>query len=87
MNALEHAHAQTIRISLHCSGTSVDLAITDDGRGFNLDTIAGGNHRGIAIMHERIAMVDGTLAIYSAPGQGTTVRGVLPLKESVYGFG
>jgi signal transduction histidine kinase len=87
MNALEHAHAQTIRISLHCSGISVDLAITDDGRGFNLDTIAGGNHRGIAIMHERIAMVDGTLAIYSAPGQGTTVRGVLPLKESVYGFG
>lgn len=63
-------------ISLHCSGasvaslllpmTAVDLISTQSPA----VTIAG-----IAIMHQRIANGHGTLAIYSAPGQGTTVRG------------
>jgi len=87
VNALEHANARTIWVGLHCSGACVDLVVRDNGSGFVLDDTIGDDHRGLAIMQERLQMVGGTLEVLSVLGQGTTIRGVLPLKESTYGDG
>jgi len=52
--------------------SSIELAITDDGRGFDPSAITAG-HFGLAIMRERADGVGATLAVRSQPGQGTQI--------------
>jgi signal transduction histidine kinase len=73
-NALKHAHAQRITVQLRQMQTGVTLEITDDGVGFDpavAHTNGGFGVRGIA---ERVAQLDGTLTLQSAPGAGTQLR-------------
>jgi signal transduction histidine kinase len=51
--------------------------VTDDGAGF--DTAAGGSGTGLQGMRDRLAVLGGDVALTSAPGAGTTVRGRVPL--------
>ena len=55
---------------------------TDHGAGKGFDvptTIDRPGSRGLAAMRERLALVDGRLAINSAPSGGTTVTATVPL--------
>jgi signal transduction histidine kinase len=61
------------------SGGSVAIEVRDRGIGFELDTIAGGF--GLIGMRERAELVEGKLAVASAPGEGTTVSIVVPAKH------
>jgi signal transduction histidine kinase len=54
------------------------LTIADDGVGFDVNA-AWGSGLGLISMGERIETIDGTLAIRSTPGVGTTVEVVVPL--------
>jgi signal transduction histidine kinase len=54
------------------------ILIEDDGRGF---TMGNGSERlGLRGVHERAALVGGTVRITSAPGQGTAVVLEVPLE-------
>jgi two-component system sensor histidine kinase UhpB len=76
-NAARYANAQCVYLSLTQDQHFVRLRIRDDGCGFDpLQKHAG---LGIAGMHERAALLEGTLTIISQPGQGTTVEACLPL--------
>ena len=82
-NVETHARARRVTVCLVRRGDFVQLLITDDGIGFNL------NHRpakrngkgrlGLLSMRERAAYVDGALNVASAPGKGTTVLAQVPL--------
>jgi signal transduction histidine kinase len=50
--------------------------VRDDGVGFAGDGCAGNGHSGNGLrnLRERAARLGGTLAVDSAPGQGTRVR-------------
>jgi signal transduction histidine kinase len=85
VNAIEHAQAETIRVSLHSTGERVHFMISDDGCGFMPNSVFGEEHRGLAIMHERIRVIGGSLEIISSAGKGTTVWGDLPQKEAAHG--
>jgi signal transduction histidine kinase len=79
-NATRHASPRRIQIRLFASRPSVTLDIHDDGKGFDL--AASERHRtgiGLLSMRERVALVDGTLDIKTAPGSGTTVSATIPL--------
>jgi two-component system sensor histidine kinase UhpB len=76
-NALRHADAQTLTLSLSATPGAVVLSVTDDGRGFPAQLPSG--TAGIAGMRERALLVDGRLSIESRPGEGTEVRLVVPL--------
>jgi two-component system sensor histidine kinase UhpB len=61
------------------------VTVEDDGRGFdpaNLDE----THRGLGLvgMRERVALLDGRVALESARGEGTRVKVRLPVSERVY---
>ena len=75
VNAAKHGAANRVRISLACSGDRIELAIADDGRGFEgvdpLQPTAPG-HLGLASMRERAELLDGMLHIDSSD-EGTTV--------------
>jgi signal transduction histidine kinase len=73
-NALKHAHAKTIDVSLCMQDETAILVVRDDGRGFDpaRQRVEPG-HLGLPGMRERVARNDGILSIESAPGAGTTV--------------
>jgi signal transduction histidine kinase len=78
-NALKHARAQTITLSLHRGESAAILEITDDGAGFDPANAGRRGGFGLRGMGERVARVGGTVTIQSAPSQGTTVRVEVPL--------
>jgi two-component system, NarL family, sensor kinase len=81
VNAGRHADASAVSISLRTVGGHVELRVTDNGRGFNGDyPLDGGEpgHLGLASMHERAELMDGTLEIESSE-RGTRVLVLVPL--------
>ena len=81
-NIARHAQAGRAEIQLRKLSRAVELQISDDGKGFDVDGMWNARksrHLGMLGMRERVEMVGGTLAIESAPGRGTTLRVRVPL--------
>jgi signal transduction histidine kinase len=80
-NALRHAQAQSVRVELHVSPTELHLSVTDDGIGFDPQTVQGPEtgHFGLVGMRERLLRMNGRLAVTSAPGKGTAVTFTIPI--------
>jgi PAS domain S-box-containing protein len=76
-NVEKHARARHVAVSLKQMGDCVQLAIIDDGIGFEpgVQTVRrkSKSRLGLLSMLERATYVGGTLNITSAPGKGTTV--------------
>lgn len=79
-NALRHAEASRLVISLRDLGQEgVELAVEDDGQGFEPDEVARGvGAVGLRGMRERAGAAGGRLELESEPGRGTRVRAVFP---------
>ena len=74
-NALRHAGAQHVDVTLHKRGTDTVLRITDDGCGFEPAAVRrAGRHLGLVSMRDRAGGIGGTLTVESAPGKGTTIE-------------
>jgi signal transduction histidine kinase len=81
-NAVKHARAHTLDLSVELGDSEVGLVVADDGRGFDpLREFPG--HLGLQSMRERAAAVGGTLEIQSAPGEGTRLRARFPLARHI----
>jgi signal transduction histidine kinase len=73
-NIAKHAAARSATISARCYADRLVVRIKDDGRGGA--RIGGGS--GLRGLKDRVAALDGTLALSSPPGEGTTVVAELP---------
>jgi DNA-binding NarL/FixJ family response regulator len=71
-NARLHASAETIDVTLRVA-RDLELAVTDDGQGFDPDDVECAGGTGIQFMRERAQALGGMLTVESAPGRGTTV--------------
>jgi PAS domain S-box-containing protein len=78
-NALRHAHARHIRVSLQQVEKQVLMMIADDGQGFTLEAALQHNGLGIRNLYERARQHGGTVEFQSAPDQGTTVTIGMPV--------
>lgn len=73
-NALRHASAATVRVSLADGPRGAVLTVADDGVGFDATASAAASARlGLASMRERARRVGGSLTVASRPGGGTVV--------------
>jgi signal transduction histidine kinase len=72
-NALKHAHASNIWISVAQQGDEVELVLRDDGIGFDVQALEPEGHYGLTMMRERATAGGGSMTITSAPGDGTTL--------------
>ncbi|WP_022892595.1 sensor histidine kinase [Agromyces subbeticus] len=92
-NAIEHSGAGRVAVTLTFLPDEVRLDVRDDGRGFDVDAVAGraadassaqpgrpGRGRGLQGIVDRAAGLGGRASIESAPGDGTTVSVELPLE-------
>jgi len=69
-NISKHAEASQVEMKLHWLPASVDLSISDDGRGFDPGLVPS-ERLGVGIMQERAASIGAQFSIHSAPGKGT----------------
>jgi PAS domain S-box-containing protein len=80
-NSLKHARANKVKVYLSCNEQEVEMVISDDGRGFDMETAVSSDGIGLKSMRERAEAFNGTVTLQSEPGQGTTIKVVLPLKS------
>jgi signal transduction histidine kinase len=80
-NLARHSGAARCSMTLSRIGDDAVLEIRDEGSGFDPDRTSGQGF-GLHNLGERAARVHGRLAILSAPGKGTAVRLVIPLKRT-----
>jgi PAS domain S-box-containing protein len=78
-NTAKHSGARLVEVRLEKAGKRIELAIRDNGTGFEGETDEGPQRRragglGLAGMRERTELAGGLFALETAPGRGTTVR-------------
>jgi signal transduction histidine kinase len=83
-NVRRHAGAGHVTVTLSYFPDEVTLDVADDGRGFDPNAAAPGPAGGLGLpgMRERAAALGGSVAVESAPGEGTTVAVSLPAPSS-----
>jgi signal transduction histidine kinase len=85
-NAHLHSGSRTAKIRLACQDGQIRAEVQDHGQG--IPAMAPGGDSpvprgvGIAGMRERVKQLNGALEIVSGPGEGTTIRAILPLAQS-----
>jgi signal transduction histidine kinase len=76
-NVGRHAGATSCRVSLKRTSSGALLEVDDDGSGFDMASPRSG--MGLRNLEERVRGMGGDLSIQSRPGDGTTIRAMLPL--------
>ncbi|WP_185154487.1 sensor histidine kinase [Fulvivirga sp. M361] len=77
-NAIKHAKAKTLEVSVSKAKGTIEAFIRDNGCGFENANHLRSNSLGLKTMAERIRMLRGTLSIRSMKGEGTTVIAKIP---------
>ncbi len=77
-NAARHAAARHISVRVQRARHAVVLEVKDDGNGFEGGRPGG---FGLALMHDQVRLLGGTLHIRKGPVEGTLVRATIPLPE------
>ena len=79
-NAIKHSGAKHVQLRLCLASSEVCLEIRDDGCGFEPKlAFASFGHYGLLGMRERLQCLGGNLTLESRPGNGTTVKAIMPL--------
>jgi signal transduction histidine kinase len=76
-NVAKYAEASSVWIRLAQTDGTLTFEVEDDGVGF--DPTAASRGTGLQGIADRLAALGGEVTIRSAPGDGTTVGGRLPL--------
>ena len=80
-NVRKHADAATVHVELRTIGSTVQLKVRDNGRGFEPAAERAGGY-GLQSMRERADALGAQLAIESAPMDGTRVTLTLDLQRA-----
>jgi len=83
-NARKHAHATHIWVRLAVQDDMFLAQVADNGRGFDVEAVESSygsrGSLGLINLKERAQLVGGNINIESAPGQGTKVTLLVPIK-------
>jgi two-component system sensor histidine kinase UhpB len=79
-NAVRHADAATVEVTLRFDDATATLTVIDNGRG--LPAAPTADTAGIAGMRERADLIDGTFSIASPATGGTEVQLTVPIEAS-----
>jgi PAS domain S-box-containing protein len=81
-NIAKHSKADLVHLSLQKTDGTIELAILDNGQGFNLMEVLSveGSKRGLGLtsMRERTELSGGSFVVESTRGRGTVIRALWP---------
>jgi two-component system, NarL family, sensor kinase len=80
-NAIKHAHADNLILQCSQNENTIFITFEDNGRGFDMDTLADKTGMGLDNLKNRIAFLQGKFEVHSAPGEGTSID--IELKTSI----
>ncbi len=75
-NIIKHAQARSAQLVVRRHRESVQIDLTDDGRGIDPDQKDG---FGLTNLRERVRLLGGNLMVQAAPGPGTRLLATIPL--------
>lgn len=84
-NIRKHAEADQVLVSLKITPESADIAISDNGKGFDVQSVESKKPArleggfGLEGIKERLELVRGSFDIMSSPGKGTHIRIHIPV--------
>lgn len=83
INVLKHADADSVSVTLNYSEEDVGLIVEDDGCGFDVGIIRGGERKswGLMGMQERANLFGGEFRLESRVGKGTRVMVIMPIDQ------
>ena len=73
-NSLKHTDATLVTVRIGAAKGLIEMEITDNGQGFNLDEASDNGGLGLSNMQERIDKLDGELMIHSSLGEGMRLQ-------------
>ena len=77
-NVAKYSGTNRASVAFEQQDGRLSFRVSDDGRGFDPLYVAAG--LGLQGMTDRIEAIGGTFAVSSAPGEGTTVTGTIPVR-------
>ena len=80
-NVIKHSGAKNATVELTTIGNAIELIITDDGKGFDVNENRASGSLGLVSMAERVRLVNGQITVESKPGTGTRVYVRVPLPQ------
>ena len=88
VNVRKHSRAQHVVVQLRAASDSYHLVIQDDGTGFEFSgrfaqAELESQHKGPAVIRERVRSIEGELTVESVPGHGSRLDVMIPQKHRV----
>jgi signal transduction histidine kinase len=83
-NSLKYSSAQKVTIDINFADEKIEMEVSDDGEGFDVESVLERGGIGLTNMQERAVKLGGNLQVFSTPGKGTNIRfNVLHKSEAV----
>jgi signal transduction histidine kinase len=81
-NVRKHSKATRLLLKIATHDDKLEVSLKDNGVGFDVNRALkrGPGHFGLVSIQERAQLVGGQLTVTSAPGKGTRIHGMFPLK-------
>jgi two-component system, chemotaxis family, CheB/CheR fusion protein len=82
INVVKHAGVSTAYVGAARTGEQIEITVTDDGNGFDLDAAVNKPRTGFGLtsVRERLSFIGGSVEISSVPGDGTEATLRAPLQ-------
>jgi len=81
-NVQKHAAATQVHVCLSSSDHQAELSITDNGSGFDAQSLNRNTGLGLNSIEERIRFLGGNIRIESAPGSGASIQVNIPVRST-----
>lgn len=81
-NAAKHSEATTLTIESQISDNTLNIRISDNGKGFDQKSPCVSRGHGLGNILERASLMKGEAFIISQPGVGTTIEIVIPVHKN-----
>ena len=78
-NIIKHSGAKKATLRLVRMDNQLTVSIHDNGKGFDVDSVAFERGNGLYNLRERVALLEGTIEIKSEPGKGTQINIGIPV--------
>lgn len=81
-NSIKHGSASAVEIGMVCSEDAIQLTVSDNGRGFDPQSVGPGHGHGHGLtgLANRLESLGGSSSVKSRPGSGTIVVMDIPMK-------
>jgi signal transduction histidine kinase len=80
-NVVKHSGATEVNVALEGTAETVRLSVLDNGRGFDVASIASKRGLGFISMRERLRLIGGEMSVMSKPSLGTQISVSVPLQR------